>query len=338
MSAEIPLRRLGRSGLMVSRLALGTMIFGDRTDEAEARRIFDEAVAAGVNFIDTADNYAGGRSEEITGRLVAGDRHRFVLATKIANPKGDGPNQRGLSRKWIMEEVRNSLSRLGTDFLDILYLHKEDHETPLEETVRALADLQRAGAIRYFGVSNYAAWRIARICAICDSEGIDRPIASQPLYHALNRTAEIEQFPACAELGHRRGRLQPDGARRALRQIRRGRPAAGRQPRRLAATSACSKANTCPKPPRRPSHRRLRAQHRRRADRVRARLGARQPDRDRRRSSGRARSSNGAAISAPSRIDWTPDWDAAVNRLVPPGTTAVPQYIDPSYPVRGRPI
>jgi aryl-alcohol dehydrogenase-like predicted oxidoreductase len=198
---EMPHRRLGRSGLIVSRLVLGTMMFGGRTGEAEAGRIIASAAEAGVNFIDTADTYAEGRSEEIVGRAIAADRPRWVLATKLANPNGRGPNRRGLSRKWIMEEVHASLRRLGTDFIDILYLHREDPLTPLEETVRALADLQRAGAIRYFGVSNFKAWRLARLCAICDAQGIDRPAASQPLYHALNRTAEVEMLPACEALG-----------------------------------------------------------------------------------------------------------------------------------------
>jgi aryl-alcohol dehydrogenase-like predicted oxidoreductase len=197
----MPFRRLGRSGLMVSRLCLGTMMFGGRTDEPEARRVINAAAEAGVNFIDTADTYAGGRSEEITGRAIAPDRHRWVLATKLANPSGAGPNRRGLSRKWIMEEAQASLKRLGTDFIDILYLHKEDPLTPLEETVRALAALQRSGVIRYFGVSNFKAWRIARICAICDAEGIDRPVVDQPLYHALNRSVEVEVLPACEALG-----------------------------------------------------------------------------------------------------------------------------------------
>jgi aryl-alcohol dehydrogenase-like predicted oxidoreductase len=173
------------------------MTFGDTTNEADAKKIFDEAIDAGVNFIDTADTYAEERSQQIVGRLISSDRHRFVLATKIANGAGSGPNQRGLSRKWIMERVSFCLQQLATDFIDILYLHKEDIETPLLETVRAVADLQRAGKIRYFAVSNFKAWRVAQICAICDSEGIDRPVASQPLYHALNRTAEIEQLPMC---------------------------------------------------------------------------------------------------------------------------------------------
>lgn len=197
----MPYRRLGRSGLTVSRLVLGTMMFGGRTEEAEARRIIDDAAEAGVNFIDTADNYAEGRSEEIVGRAVAADRHRWVLATKLANPQGDGPNRRGLSRKWILEEAHASLKRLGTGFIDILYFHKEDPLTPLEESVRAVADLQRQGVIRYFGISNWKAWRIARLCAFCDEAGIDRPVVCQPLYHALNRSAEVEILPACAALG-----------------------------------------------------------------------------------------------------------------------------------------
>lgn len=201
MSDAISQKRLARSGLIVSRLALGTMTFGDRTDEPEAQRIFGEAVDAGVNFIDTADTYAGGASEEITGRLLKGKRDDFILATKLGNPAGEGPNQRGLSRKWVLHEVEQSLRRLGTEYLNILYLHKEDHGTLLDETARALADLRRAGKIRYFGVSNFKSWRIAKLCEICASEGVDGPIVSQPLYHALNRTAEVEQFPACDAYG-----------------------------------------------------------------------------------------------------------------------------------------
>src|SRR5690349_15102225 len=198
--STIPVRRLGRSGLVVSRLALGTMNFGGGTDEPEARRIVASARDLGINHIDTADTYTGGRSEEITGRAIAENRHHWVLATKLANPNAPGPNGRGLSRKWIMEEVQRSLKRLGTDFIDILYLHKEDAGTPLEETVRAIADLQRSGAIRYFGLSNFKAWRIARIAAICDDLGIDRPVVDQPAYHVLDRSTEVEVRPAGAAL------------------------------------------------------------------------------------------------------------------------------------------
>jgi aryl-alcohol dehydrogenase-like predicted oxidoreductase len=194
-------RKLGRSGLEVSPLCLGAMMFGGPTDEATALRIVAKAREAGVNFIDSADAYNGGRSEEITGRAISNARDEWVLATKLANPMGEGPNRGGLSRKWVMQEAESSLRRLGTDYIDVYYLHKEDHATPLDETVRAMADLIRHGKVRYFGVSNYRAWRVAEICRICDGLGIDRPVVSQPYYHALNRVAETEHLPACAHYG-----------------------------------------------------------------------------------------------------------------------------------------
>ncbi len=194
-------RNLGRGGLKVSPLCLGAMMFGGPTDEATASRIIAAAEDAGVNFIDTADAYNAGRSEEIVGRAIASDRERWVLATKVANPMGDDPNRRGLSRKWLCRAVEDSLRRLGTDYIDIYYLHKEDPGTPLEETLRVLGDLIRQGKIRYFGVSNYRGWRIAAICHICDGLGIDRPVVNQPYYNALNRMPEVEQLPACAYYG-----------------------------------------------------------------------------------------------------------------------------------------
>jgi len=194
-------RNLGRSGLKISPLCLGTMMFGGPTDEATALRIVAKAREAGVNFIDTADNYAGGKSEEVTGRAISNARDQWVLATKLGNPAGNGPNESGLSRKWVMQTAERSLRRLGTDYIDIYYLHKEDHATPLEETVRAMADLIRHGKVRYFGVSNHRAWRVAEICRICDELGIDRPVASQPYYHALYRVPETEHLPACAHFG-----------------------------------------------------------------------------------------------------------------------------------------
>jgi aryl-alcohol dehydrogenase (NADP+) len=194
-------RKLGATGVKVSPLCLGTMMFGGETDEAHSCQIIDHAFDAGINFIDTADAYAGGRSEEIVGRAIASRRDEWVLATKLANPKGTGPNQRGLSRKWVIEACEASLRRLGTDYIDIYYLHKEDHDTPLAETVRALADLVRAGKIRYFGISNYRAWRVAEICRLADDFGIDRPAVSQPYYNAMNRMPETEHLPACAYYG-----------------------------------------------------------------------------------------------------------------------------------------
>jgi aryl-alcohol dehydrogenase-like predicted oxidoreductase len=194
-------RNLGKSGVKVSPICLGTMMFGGPTDEPTARRIVASARDKGVNFIDTADQYTEGRSEEITGRAIKERRDWWVLATKVANPTGEGPNGMGLSRKWIVQACEASLKRLGTDYADIYYLHKEDHGAPLAETVHAMADLMRAGKIRYFGVSNHRSWRVAEICSICDGLGIDRPIVSQPYYNAMNRMPEVEHLPACAYYG-----------------------------------------------------------------------------------------------------------------------------------------
>jgi aryl-alcohol dehydrogenase (NADP+) len=177
------------------------MMFGGPADESTSARIIAKAREAGINFVDTADAYNKGASEQVLGRAIAKERDRWVLATKLCNPMGAGPNKAGLSRKWIMQAVDASLERLGTDYIDIYYLHKEDHDTPLDETVRAMGDIVRQGKIRYFGVSNYRSWRIAEICSICDRLGIDRPIVSQPYYNAMNRMPETEHLPACGFFG-----------------------------------------------------------------------------------------------------------------------------------------
>jgi aryl-alcohol dehydrogenase (NADP+) len=194
-------RKLGRSGLKVSPLCLGAMMFGGPADEAQSQRMIAAARDAGINFIDTADVYNGGKSEEVVGRAIRNERDHWVVATKLNGIMGPGPNQRGSSRKWIFEAARRSLARLGTDYIDVYYLHREDLDTPLEESVHALGDLVRAGMIRYFALSNHKAWRIAEICSICDRLGLDRPVATQPHYNALNRMAEVEQFPAAAYYG-----------------------------------------------------------------------------------------------------------------------------------------
>ena len=194
-------RKLGRSGLDVSTICLGTMMFGGATDEPTSHRIVARAREAGVNFIDTADQYNDGRSEEVTGRAIKADRNIWVLATKVCNPMGKGRNQRGLSRSWVMQACDDSLRRLGADHIDIYYMHKEDLSTPLEETVMAMGDLVRAGKIRHFGVSNHRSWRVAEIVAICDRLGIGRPVVSQPYYNAMNRMPEVEHLPACHHYG-----------------------------------------------------------------------------------------------------------------------------------------
>ncbi|MEN7528732.1 aldo/keto reductase [Cupriavidus sp. 2SB] len=194
-------RRLGASNLNVSTLCLGTMMFGDQTDDAEAGRIVDSARAHGVNFIDTADVYTKGASEEMVGRLLKGDRADWVLATKLGNVMGKGPNQQHYSRTWIMREVEDSLRRLATDYVDILYLHRDFAGANLEEPVRAMGDLIRAGKIRYWAVSNFRGWRIAEIAGLCDKLGVPRPVACQPYYNLLNRMPEVEILPACQHFG-----------------------------------------------------------------------------------------------------------------------------------------
>jgi aryl-alcohol dehydrogenase (NADP+) len=192
---------LGASGLKVSKLWLGTMMFGDQTSEAEAGRMVGAARDAGLNALDTADVYARGESERITGRLIAGDRERWVLATKLANPTGPGPNERGLSRLHMVRALDASLSRLGTDWVDILYLHREDETTPLEETVLAMKHLLDSGKVHYFGVSNFRAWRVARLAEMCRAAGIQPPIVNQPPYNAMSRQIETELLPCCAHYG-----------------------------------------------------------------------------------------------------------------------------------------
>jgi aryl-alcohol dehydrogenase (NADP+) len=194
-------RRLGSSGVKVSPLCLGTMMFGDHTDWAEAGRIVGSAREAGVNFIDTADVYCKGESEKIVGKHIAADRERWVLATKVANPMGDDPNRRGTGRKWVMRAIDESLARLGTDYVDLYYLHRDPGEVPMEETVAVMGDLIAAGKIHYWGVSNLRGWRIAEAVRACDELGVARPIACQPYYNAMNRQPENDVLPACAHYG-----------------------------------------------------------------------------------------------------------------------------------------
>jgi aryl-alcohol dehydrogenase-like predicted oxidoreductase len=196
-------RRLGRSGLKVSPLCLGAMMFGGETDEPTSARIIAKAFEQGVNFIDTADVYHAGRSEEIVGRAIAAQRDHWVVATKFGFPASAtaGPNAQGQSRRWIVQSVEASLRRLKTDFIDILYFHRALADVPLEEGMRAIGDLVGQGKLRYYGVSNFRGWRIAEVVRIADQLGMDRPVASEPLYNIVDRTAEVEQLPAAAHYG-----------------------------------------------------------------------------------------------------------------------------------------
>ena len=194
-------RFLGKSGLKVSPICLGTMMFGDRTDAAEAGRIVASARDAGVNFIDTADVYAKGESEKVTGKLIAPDRDRWVLATKVANPMGEDPNRRGTGRKWVMQAIDESLERLATDYVDIYYIHRDPGDVPMEETVAAMGDLIRAGKVRHWGVSNLRGWRIAEAVRVCGELAVPRPVVCQPYYNAMNRQPENDILPACQHYG-----------------------------------------------------------------------------------------------------------------------------------------
>jgi aryl-alcohol dehydrogenase-like predicted oxidoreductase len=198
-------RYLGRSGLQVSRLCLGTMTFGAENwgcDEAESHAILREFIAAGGNFIDCADIYAGGRAEEIVGYFLPEvKRDDLVLASKCCFPTGPKPNQSGLSRKHILAACEGSLKRLRTDHLDLYYLHGPDPVTPYEETLRALEELVRAGKVRYLGVSNFFAWQMAKAAGVAARLGASPIVAGQYIYSLIHRELERELLPAAADHG-----------------------------------------------------------------------------------------------------------------------------------------
>jgi len=198
------IRTLGRSGLRVSEICLGAMTFGTPgwgCDEAESLRLIDRFLDAGGNFVDTADAYSGTASEEICGKAMAGRRTRFVLATKCTMPVGDGPNDKGASRKHIRESCDASLRRLRTDYVDLYQIHAEDLWTPLEETLAALDDLVRAGKVLYVGASNFRAYRLMKALALSDRHGWSRFVSLQPQYNLIVRSIEREHFALAVEEG-----------------------------------------------------------------------------------------------------------------------------------------
>jgi len=192
---------LGNSNLQVSALCLGTMMFADQTDQDEAGRIVADAHDQGVNFIDTADVYSAGGSETMVGALIQAQRHDWVLATKLGNAMPGRVNSGHYSRVWMLHEVEASLRRLQTDFIDILYLHRDFPGMNLEEPVLALGDLVRSGKIRYWGLSNFRGWRIAEMAHLAARLGVPAPVVCQPYYNLLNRMPEVEIIPACAHHG-----------------------------------------------------------------------------------------------------------------------------------------
>jgi len=194
-------RFLGRTGVKVSTLALGTMSFGGDADEATSAALYGRARDAGVNFIDTADVYNDGRSEQILGRLLAGGRDDVVLATKAYFPTGPGPNARGSSRYHLVRAVEASLRRLATDRIDVFYLHRFDDVTDVGESLRAVDDLVRQGKILYPACSNFAAWQVAHALGAAALGGLAPLVAIQPMYNLLKRQAEVEILPMAQALG-----------------------------------------------------------------------------------------------------------------------------------------
>ncbi len=194
-------RTLGKSNLKVSALCLGTMMFGDQTDAAEAARIMADARGHGVNFIDTADVYTKGASETMLGSLLKGQRDDWVLATKLGNAMGPRANEGHYSRTWMLREVDASLTRLQTSHIDVLYLHRDYNGMDLEEPLYALQALLAAGKIRYWGVSNFRGWRIAELIRTARAIGMPGPVVCQPYYNLLNRMPEVEILPACEHFG-----------------------------------------------------------------------------------------------------------------------------------------
>ncbi|MCL5019648.1 MAG: aldo/keto reductase [Patescibacteria group bacterium] len=230
-------RYLGKSGLKVSRVCLGTMTFGEPEwgcGEETSLKIIDKYLDMGGNFIDTADAYNKGVSEEHVGKGLKGRRRQVILATKVFFPVMEGPNGRSLSRKHIIDSCEASLKRLNTDYIDLYQAHGPDLHTPLEETLRAFDDLVTQGKVRYLGCSNYHAWQIMKACAISKRDGFERYISAQHLYNLMFRDVEREVIPVCEDQGlgmipwsplaggmlsgkYKRADIPPEGSRIAIR-------------------------------------------------------------------------------------------------------------------------
>jgi aryl-alcohol dehydrogenase-like predicted oxidoreductase len=332
---DMSYRRLGASGLLVSPLCLGTMMFGAQTDQAEASRIVDRARDAGINFLDTANVYNRGDSERVTGQLIGPKRDAWVLATKLANPFGRGPNQRGSGRKAVLKAVDDSLRRLATDYVDILYLHVDDYETPLDETVGALAQLIAQGKVLYLGVSNFPSWRIAEIVHVCADAGIQPPIVCQPNYNAVSRSAELEVLPACGHFGLGVANYSP-----LARGILSGKYSSGAKP------DPNSRAG-------RNDPRMMESEWRPESLAIAAKL----VERARQRGMTPVQFAilwclNNALVTSViagprtlaqwddylgiAELDWHPEDEAFVDSLVARGAMSTPGFVDPKYPVSGR--
>ena len=194
-------KKVGRTGLKVSAIGMGTGFFGSHTNEADAMKIMDVAFEKGINLFDTANSYTGGKSEEIVGKALKNKRHAVVLATKVANRQGPGPNDLGLSRKHIMRAVEESLRRLDTDYIDIYYAHTPDYTTPIEETLRAFDNLVQQGKVRYIACSNFHAWQLIKALWVSDLYNLARFVCIQTPYNLITRDIEYELLPCCDSEG-----------------------------------------------------------------------------------------------------------------------------------------
>lgn len=194
-------RTLRNTDLAVSRFCLGTMTFGGQVDEAAARSMIDAALEHGINFVDTANVYKFGKSEEILGQALKGRRERVVVASKVGLKMSEAADDTGLSRAAIVKGVEDSLRRLQTDHLDVCYLHQPDYATPLEESLAALDELVRAGKVRYLGASNYASWQVCRLLWLAQQHGWQPVRVIQPMYNLLARGIEAELLPLCSQFG-----------------------------------------------------------------------------------------------------------------------------------------
>jgi aryl-alcohol dehydrogenase-like predicted oxidoreductase len=194
-------RRLGNSGLRVSELGLGANNFGWWADEQTSIAVINHALDMGINYIDTADMYDRGRSEEFVGKALKGKRANVIIATKFATPMGEGPNDKGGSRHYIMKAVEASLKRLQTDYIDVYQMHNPDTETPIEETLYALDDLVHAGKVRYIGCSNFAAWQLCEALWTSTANHLHSFVTVQVRYNVLERSIETELVPCCRKYG-----------------------------------------------------------------------------------------------------------------------------------------
>lgn len=333
--APMKMRVLGRSGLKVSELCVGTMTFGGPTSEAEAQRIADHAADNGVNFIDTANVYEKGRSEEVTGKIIKAKRDHWILASKLAQPTGPGPNDRGLSRRHMISAVDASLKRLGLDHIDIHYIHRVDPNVPWEDVADTFGDLIRAGKLRYWGLSNVRAWHIPTIVTACRDVGAPRPIVLQPYYNLMNRMPEVEVLPAASASGLGVASYSPIARGVLSGKYQPGSNAppdtrAGRNDRRMLETEW------------RPESLQIAQTLKTHAERKGITLVQ----------FAAAWVLNNQAITSviagPRTFEqwtgylgaldyaWTPEDEALVDSLVRPGHPSTPGYTDPGYPVEGR--